>query len=56
MQPARLVTCANALTQRAPQLFPEPLSSALATTEREGAVIAKFAYGALRVAARDLMH
>ena len=51
-----LVTCANALAKRAPGLLPEPLSSALATTEREGAVIAKFAYGALRVAARDVMH
>lgn len=49
-----LVTCANALAKRAPAMLPEPLSSALATTEREGAVIAKFAYGALRVAARGV--
>ncbi len=43
-----LVTLARNVMTKAPELLHEPLSSALLTTEREGAIIAKFAVGLVR--------
>ncbi len=43
-----LVALARSIMTDAPQLLHEPLSTALLTTEREGAIIAKFAVGLLR--------
>jgi len=43
-----LVTLARSVMTDAPNLLHEPLSTAVLTTEREGAIIAKFAVGLLR--------
>jgi phospholipase C len=45
---------AQTVLQKAPTLLHEPLASELLTTEREGAIVAKFAIGAARLAVARL--
>jgi phospholipase C len=43
-----LVALARMVMTKAPEMLHEPFSSALLTTEREGAIIAKYAFGMMR--------
>ena len=43
-----LVTLAHSIVQKGPALFEEPLTADTVTTEREGALLAKFAFAAIR--------
>ncbi len=49
-----LAVLAQSILAKAPALLHEPLQSEVLTTEREGAIVAKFAIGVARLAAPGL--